>query len=86
VTTYFDLYKAVRDGLKEPADLKIHLDIDSDDALEAALLPLRKAKILQTVSVMFGGGRFVECLPDAREEAKAVELARAAGLDLNAAI
>lgn len=85
MATRLDLYRAVRDGLKEPADIMIHFQVD-EQRLEDALAPLRAAKILQIVSVVFGGGRFVECLPDARDESAAMNLAKAAGIDLSCEI
>ena len=83
--TYLDLYRAIRGGMKDPVDLGIYLERDAD-GVEVAVQALRTAKIAQSVQVLLGGGRYFEILPEAREEADALRLAVAAGVNLNATV
>lgn len=80
--TYFDLYKAVLAGVRDPVDLKLHFGLD-DDRLEAAMQPLREAKIVQAITVVMNGARYFEVLHEARDEGSASTLANDAGLDLS---
>jgi len=84
MSTYLDLYGAVKRGIRNPTDLAVEL-YHPQEAVEAATRALRDAGILQFVEVA-GRGTRIEVHPGAADEASAVKKAKAAAFDLNAEI
>jgi hypothetical protein len=84
MSTYLDLYGAVKRGIRNPTDLAVEL-YHPQEAVEAATKALRDAGLLQFVEVA-GRGTRIEVHPGASDEASAVKKAKAAGFDLDAEI
>jgi hypothetical protein len=84
MSTYLDLYGAVKRGIRNPTDLAVEL-YHPQEAVQSAVQTLRDAGLLQVVDVP-GRGTRIEVHPGAGDEASAVKKAKAAGFDLNAEI
>jgi len=84
MSTYLDLYGAVKRGIRNATDLAVEL-YHPQEAVQAAVQALQDAGLLQTVDVA-GRGPRIQVHPGAADEASAVKKAKAAGFDLNAEI
>jgi hypothetical protein len=84
MSTYLDLYGAVKRGIRNATDLAVEL-YHPQEAVEAATKALRDAGILQFVEVA-GRGMRIEVHPGAADEASAVKKAKGVGFDLGAEI
>ena len=86
MATLLDLYRAVRNGLKEWHDIGTQFQLTSEQAVDA-VNRLRAAKVLQTVRGIGpsgAGGQFVDVGEGAENEQAALDLAKAAGVDMSA--
>jgi hypothetical protein len=84
MSTYLDLYGAVKRGIRNTGDLAVEL-YHPQEAVEAAVKALRDVGVLHQVDVP-GRGTRIEVHPTAADEASAVRKANAAGFDLEAEI
>jgi predicted methyltransferase len=84
MSTYLDLYGAVKRGIRNASDLAVEL-YHPQEAVEAATKALQAAGLLQVVDVP-GRGTRIEVHPGAADEASAVKKAKATGFDLDAEI
>jgi hypothetical protein len=84
MSTYLDLYGAVKRGIRNATDLVVEL-YHPQEAVQAAVQALKDAGLLQVVEVA-GRGTRIEVHPSASDEASAVKKAKSAGFDLNAEI
>jgi hypothetical protein len=84
MSTYLDLYGAVKRGVRNATDLAVEL-YHPQEAVEAATKALRDAGILQFVEVA-GRGMRIQVHPGAADEASAVKKAKGVGFDLDAEI
>jgi len=84
MSTYLDLYGAVKRGIRNASDLAVEL-YHPQEAVEAATKALQAAGLLRVVDVP-GRGTRIEVDPGAANEASAVKKAKATGFDLEAEI
>jgi hypothetical protein len=84
MSTYLDLYGAVKRGIRNATDLAVEL-YHPQQAVQDAVQALRDVGLLQVVEVA-GRGTRIEVHPGAADEASAVKKAKSAGFDLDAEI